>query len=181
MNFTPVLDELLICQIASTHHENAEFDHCFSPVAMGDCVIDLTKSLEWSGGCIFPPPPRPASGRVVAGPGVSGRQAATSKSSIAWTNAARSIGARAVTILPSVIAGSSMKGAPAFSRSGLMLHQAVARLPRVSPASDRTHGPWQIAATILPAAAASWTKPIALASPRSVSGFQTPPGTISTA
>jgi hypothetical protein len=27
MNFTPVLDESLICQIASTHHENTEFDH----------------------------------------------------------------------------------------------------------------------------------------------------------
>jgi hypothetical protein len=119
MNFTSVLDELLICQIASTHHENTEFDHCFSPVTMGDCVIDLTKSLDGgSGGCILPASPRRASGRVVAGPGVSGRQAATSKSSTAWTNAARSIGERAVTILPSVIAGSSMKVAPAFSRSG---------------------------------------------------------------
>src|SRR5260370_23147756 len=60
MNVTPVLDELLICQIASTHHENTEFDHCFSPVAMGDCVIDLTKSLN--GGvadAFFPPPPPP--------------------------------------------------------------------------------------------------------------------------
>src|SRR3981189_3061363 len=152
MNFTPVFDELLICQIASTDHENTEFDHCFSPVAMGDCVIDLTKSLN--GGVADACPPR-APGRGVAGPGASGRQAATSKSSIACTNAARSIGARAVTILPSVIAGSSMKVAPAFSRSGLMLHQPGARLPRVRPASDRTHGPWQIAATILPAAAAA--------------------------
>src|SRR3979411_2019125 len=180
MNFTPVLDELLICQIASTHHENAEFDHCFSPVAMGDCVIDLTKSLEWSGGCILPASPRRASGRVVADPGVSGRQAATSKSSIAWTNAARSIGARAGTILPSVIAGSSMKVAPAFSRSGLILHQPVARLPRGKRAPQTTHGPWQIAATILPAAAAGRTNPPDLTALRSVSGFQTPPGMITT-
>src|SRR5260221_174156 len=49
MNFTPVLDELLICQIASTHHENTEFDHRFSPVAMGDCLIDLI----WPGGGLF--------------------------------------------------------------------------------------------------------------------------------
>src|SRR5258708_24730066 len=64
MNFTPVLDELLICQIASTNHENTEFDHCFSPVAMGDCVIDLTKSLN--GGvadAFFPPPPPPPRAR----------------------------------------------------------------------------------------------------------------------
>jgi hypothetical protein len=46
MNFTPVLDEMLISQITSTHHENTQFDHCFSPVAMGDCVIDSTKSLN---------------------------------------------------------------------------------------------------------------------------------------
>src|ERR1700737_4496147 len=153
MNFTPVLDELLICQITSAHHENTEFDHCLLPCD-GIFILLSTDPMpaRRSCGCIFPAPRR-ASGRVVADPGVSGRQAATSKSSIAWTNAARSIGARAVTILPSVIAGSSMKVAPAFSRSGLMLHQPVARLPRVSPASERTHGPWQIAATILRAAA----------------------------
>jgi hypothetical protein len=29
VDFTPVSDELLVCQIASTHHENTEFDHCF--------------------------------------------------------------------------------------------------------------------------------------------------------
>src|SRR5260370_40205221 len=39
MNFTPVLDELLICQIASTHHENTEFDHCFSPKG----ILHLTR------------------------------------------------------------------------------------------------------------------------------------------
>src|SRR5258706_9463384 len=82
------------------------------------------------------PPPHLGPGR--RDPGTSGRHAATSKSSIAWTNAARSMGARAVTILPSVTAGSSIKVAPAFSRSGLILHQPVARLPRVSPASERT-------------------------------------------
>src|SRR5258708_14490328 len=60
MNFTPVLDELLICQIASTHHENTEFDHCFSPVAMGDCVIDFTKSLNGGVADAFFPPPPPA-------------------------------------------------------------------------------------------------------------------------
>ena len=76
--------------------------HCHSP-------IDLTKSR--SGGCILAASPRRASSRVVAAPSVSGRYAATSKSSIAWTNAARSMGARAVTILPSVIAGSSMSRA----------------------------------------------------------------------
>src|SRR4030088_2304678 len=98
MNFTPVLDELLICQIASTHHENTEFDHCFSPVAMGDCAIDLTKSrkaerLRREEGLRAPGEgealrrqgparrgvadaffPLRASGRVVADPGVSGRQ-----------------------------------------------------------------------------------------------------------
>src|SRR5260370_41689259 len=65
MNFTPVLDELLICQIASTHHENTEFDHCFFPVAMGDCVIDLTKSLNAGVADAFVrlPPPPPAPGR----------------------------------------------------------------------------------------------------------------------
>jgi len=93
----------------------------------------------------------------------SGRYAATSKSSIAWTNAARSMGARAVTILPSVIAGSSMKVAPAFSRSGLMLHQPVARLPRVRPASERTHGPWQIAAIGCDAVGVDWTTDLAAA------------------
>jgi len=39
-----VLDELLICQIASTHHENTEFDHCFSPVAMGDWQVGVSTS-----------------------------------------------------------------------------------------------------------------------------------------
>src|ERR1700731_2810832 len=52
--------------------------------------------------------PRHTSGRVVADRGVSGRHAATSKSSIAWTNAARSMGARAVTILPSFMSRSGL-------------------------------------------------------------------------
>ena len=65
MNFTPVLDELLICQIASTHHENTEFDHCFSPVAMGRLCYRLDQITErWSGGCILPASP--------AGPGRCG-------------------------------------------------------------------------------------------------------------
>src|SRR5258708_1642438 len=65
MNFTPVLDELLICRIASTHHENTEFDHCFSPVAMGDCLINLTVSLNGGVADAFfpPPPPRLRPGR----------------------------------------------------------------------------------------------------------------------
>src|SRR5260370_34342372 len=125
MNFKPVLDKLLICKIASTHHENTEFDHRF---------ISL---LEWV--TVVVSKWRP--GRFL------GRYAATSKSSIAWTNATRSMGARAVTILPPVIVGSSMKVVPAFSRSGLMLDHPVGRLPRVLQTSGRTDRPWHIAAT----------------------------------
>src|SRR5258708_19029784 len=107
MNFTPVLDELLICQIASTHHENTEFDHCFSPVAMGDCVIDLTKSLN--GGvadAFFPPPPATPRTGVLRTPAVLGvRPLRASHPSRGRTLPDQS--ARAVTILPAVIAGSS--------------------------------------------------------------------------
>src|SRR5260221_12765475 len=99
MNFTPVLDELLICQIASPHPENTEFDHCFSPVAMGDCVIDLTKSLNGGlAGGFFPPPPTALSAGSLRTRGVRWPRAATGKSSIAWTNAARALGAPAATI-----------------------------------------------------------------------------------
>src|SRR6202022_4269248 len=126
MNFTPVLDELLICQITSAHHENTEFDHCLLPCD-GIFILLSTDPMpaRRSCGCIFPAPRR-ASGRVVADPGVSGRHAATSKSAVAGAKAARAIGARAVTIFASVSADSSMKVAPAFSRSGLILRQPVA-------------------------------------------------------
>jgi hypothetical protein len=70
------------------------------------------------------------------------RQAAASNWAIAWTNAARSIGPRAVTILPSMTAGLSMKVAPALSRSGLILAQPVA-LP-ASQFGIRKH-PWAVA------------------------------------
>src|SRR5258707_2632327 len=55
-------------RIASTHHENTELDHCFSPVAMGDCVIDLTKSPNGRvADAFFPPPPAaPRAGAVRA-------------------------------------------------------------------------------------------------------------------
>jgi hypothetical protein len=58
---------------------------------------------------------------------------------------------------PSVTAASSTKVAPAFSKSRRIASHPVTRFPRVNPASEITHGPWQIAATILPAAAAFWT------------------------
>jgi hypothetical protein len=32
VNFTPVFDELVVCKIASAHHENTELDHFHSPV-----------------------------------------------------------------------------------------------------------------------------------------------------
>ena len=54
-----------------------------------------------------------------------------------------SSGPRDVTMFPSVTAGSSMKVAPAFSKSGRIANQPVTRLPRVKPASEMTHGPWQ--------------------------------------
>src|SRR5260370_28647599 len=101
MNFTPVLDEIVVCKIAPTHHKNTELDHFQSP-------INLTKFLNGGVAEAFftPPSPRFRPGR--RGPGRFWRHAATSKSSIPWTNAARSMGARAVTILPSVIGGSSI-------------------------------------------------------------------------
>src|ERR1700730_15708631 len=132
MHFTPVLDELLICRIASTHHENTEFDHRFIPLSEWVTVVES----KWRPGRFLGVTPLRANHRS------RGRTLPDR-----W--------ARAVTILRAVTAGSSMKVAPAFSRSGLMLHQPVARLPRVSPASESNHGPWQIAATILSAADAS--------------------------
>jgi hypothetical protein len=59
MNFTPVLDELVLCKIAPTHHENTELDHFQSP-------INLTKFLNGGVADAFFTPPSPRFGRVVA-------------------------------------------------------------------------------------------------------------------
>jgi hypothetical protein len=32
VNLTPVLDELVVCKIASAHHKNIELDHFHSPI-----------------------------------------------------------------------------------------------------------------------------------------------------
>src|ERR1700730_13217585 len=46
MNFTPVLDELLMRQIASTHHENTELDHCLLFPSQWATVSDMVILLS---------------------------------------------------------------------------------------------------------------------------------------
>lgn len=57
--------------------------------------------------------------------------------------------------------------------------QEVTRWPRTAAASSTIHGPWQIAATGLPAAKKAFTKSTASGCMRSWSGFITPPGSSS--
>src|SRR5687767_10381867 len=54
--------------------------------------------------------------------------------------------------------------------------QEVTRRPRATPASITVQGPWQIAATGLPASKKALTKATASGMMRSVSGLITPPG-----
>src|SRR6478752_4766082 len=104
---------------------------------------------------------------------------ALKSSIIARLNAGISLGLRAVTRLPSVTASLSTHSAPALRisvfRDG---HEAILR-PRATPASMIVHGPWQIAATGLPASKNDFTKATALGSMRNLSGLMTPPGSSS--
>ena len=71
---------------------------------------------------------------------------------------------------------SSTASAPARRRSVHRLGQEVSRWPRATSASMSVHGPWQIAAAGLPAAASALTKPAASGSIRPPSGLTVPPG-----
>ena len=46
MNFTPVLDELVVCKIAPTHHENTELDHCLLSPSQWATVSDIVILLS---------------------------------------------------------------------------------------------------------------------------------------
>src|SRR5580704_965686 len=91
-------------------------------------------------------------------------------------NAGMSSGLRLVTILPSTTASWSRTSAPAFLRSVLIDGQEVMRRPRAFSASTIIHGPWQIAATGLPASKNAFTNATAAGIIRNLSGLITPPG-----
>ena len=76
-------------------------------------------------------------------------------------NAGRSAGRRLVISAPSTQTSRSAQLAPALSRSVRNEGQEVTIRPRTTPASINSHGAWQIAATGLPAATKSCTKPTA--------------------
>ena len=76
---------------------------------------------------------------------------------------------------------SSRQTPPALLMSVSRLGQLVSDLPATTPASISVHGPWQIAAIGLPAAAMACTKAIASGTRRSLSGLATPPGSTSAA
>ena len=106
-------------------------------------------------------------------------RARLNRSIIARLNAGMSSGLRLDTRLPSTTASSSTHSAPALRRSVLSDGQDAIRLPRAAPASMMVQGPWQIAATGLPASKNAFTKSTAAGCIRSLSGFMTPPGSSS--
>src|SRR4030081_638963 len=87
-----------------------------------------------------------------------------------------SSGLRLVTKPLSTTASWSTQSAPAFLRSVLSEGHDVMRRPRAAPVSMTVHGPWQIAATGLPASKKAFAKATAFGSMRSLSGLMTPPG-----
>src|SRR5437764_8191894 len=99
-------------------------------------------------------------------------------SSMALPNAGRSPGTREETMLPSITDGASTHSAPALTTSSRIPAVLVSRRPRTIPAEMRTHGPWQMVATIFPAWWISRTRRSASASRRILSGAQPPGATI---
>src|SRR5262245_26948226 len=104
------------------------------------------------------------------------RRPCANRSSIARLNAGRTAGFRLETRLPSTTTSSSTHSAPAFRRSVFNDGQAPMRRPLAAPASMTIQGPWQIAATGLPASKKAFTNSTAFGCMRSASGFITPPG-----
>jgi hypothetical protein len=74
---------------------------------------------------------------------------------------------------------SSTQAPPAFSMSVRMLGHEVRVRPLTTSASTSVQGPWQMAATGLPASKNDRTKATASLSLRRKSGLATPPGSTS--
>src|SRR5450755_1252566 len=90
-----------------------------------------------------------------------------------------SSGLRLVTRPLSTTTSLSTQCAPAFRISVLIAGQEVTVRPRITLASIRTHGAWQIAATGLPSRKKWRTNSSASSDERNVSGFISPPGIMS--
>ena len=92
-----------------------------------------------------------------------------------------SSGLRLVITWRSTTTSASFQWPPAFSRSDFSDGHEVSSRPLTAPASTSSHGPWQIAASGLPASWKARTKATAAGCMRSWSGLLTPPGRTSAA
>lgn len=84
-----------------------------------------------------------------------------------------------MSVLPPVCATTtsrSTQAAPALRRSVARLGYDVSVTPSTTPASISVHGPWQIAATGLPAPTKAFTRACAPSWVRRVSALTVPPG-----
>ncbi|MNT83813.1 hypothetical protein D3C72_2237400 [compost metagenome] len=90
-----------------------------------------------------------------------------------------SAGLRLVIRLPSTTTSASRQRAPALARSCCSDGHEVTSCPFASPLLISSQGPWQIAATGLPASAMLRMKSSTASLVRRVSGLITPPGSTS--